>query len=127
MSDLPPEFRHIKLELARETGHPGGDSGHGYDILAPLTADRRIDAELWKANAGKCRVRRFRPDENDAIGELRHGPGGRWFIDYDSSRDDDDEAGFRFSDEKFIAGEYVSIREDDGEMHTFRVMLVEAL
>src|SRR5262245_21897839 len=37
MSDLPAEFRHIRLELAREPGHPQGSSNTGYDLVAPLT------------------------------------------------------------------------------------------
>ncbi len=127
MHNLPKSFRHIRLELAREQGHPAGDEQHGYDILAPLLDDGKIDAELAKKYRDKCRVRRFRPDEPDAIGLLVHGPGGRWYIDYDDSRSDDDEAGFRFGDEQFKLGEYVSITEDDGQMHTFRVILVEEL
>lgn len=127
MQDLPQEFRHIRLELAREPGQPGGDAGHGYDILAPLTGDGHIDDDLARAHKARCRVRRFRPGEEDAIGILAHGPGGRWFIDYDSDSNNDDEAGFRFEEEHFVLGEYVSIREDDGEMHTFRVVQVETL
>ncbi len=127
MHNLPKSFRHIKLELAREQGYPGGDAKHGYDILAPLLENGQIDAELAKKYRDKCRVRRFRPNEEDAIGLLVHGPGGRWIIDYDDSRADDDEAGFRFGDEYFTIGEYVSIKEDDGKMHTFRVVQVQEI
>lgn len=125
MHDLPKNFRHIKLELARESGHPGGDDMHGYDILAPLTKDGHIDGDVATAHKKSCRVRRFRPGEEDKIGLLLRGPGGRWSFDYDDTISRDDEAGYRFGDELFIMGEYVSIREDNGEMHTFRVMQVE--
>lgn len=127
MHDLPKNFRHIRLELAREKGHPGGDGAHGYDILAPLTGDGHIDGETATTHKARCRVRRFRPGEDDAIGILVRGPGGRWSFDYNNATDNDDEAGHRFGDEKFVPGEYVSIREDDGVMHTFRVMRVEEL
>lgn len=133
MHDLPENFRHIRLELARERGHPGeqahpaGDRHHGYDILAPLTVDGHIDGDVATEHKDACRVRRFRSDENDKIGLLLRGPGGRWSFDYDDAVSSDDEAGFRFGDEKFVLGEYVSIREDDGEMHTFRVTQVETL
>lgn len=123
MSKHPENLRHIRLELAREKGHPGGDHDHGYDIVAPLTDDGHIDAETIKHHYRECRVRRFRSGENDMIGWLRHGPGGRWFIDYDGATSTD-EAGFRFDQERFVQGEYVSIREDDGNMHTFQVMRV---
>ena len=121
MSQFPSSFRHIHLELAREAGHPEGDAEHGYDILAPLTADGHLDAAAWKEHKDKSRVRRFRHGEDDQVGKLFHGPGGRWFIDYGQA---DMESGYRFEDERFVPGEYVSIREDDGVTHTFRVTQV---
>ena len=124
MKDLPVSFRHIRLLLAREKGHPEGDGLHGYDIVAPLDADGKIDAETFKDHRDKCRVRRFRPDEADAVGKLVRGPGGHWRFDYDPAKTSDDEAAFRFGDEVFAPGEYISVREDDGEMHTFVVMQV---
>lgn len=127
MKDLPRNFRHIRLELAREAGHPEGDRTHGYDIVAPLTAEGLIDAETWHEHRDVCRVRRFRPEEDDRVGRLMHGPGGRWYFDYDESTDSDNEAGFHFEDERFVLGEYVSLREDDGEMHTFQVMSVQTV
>lgn len=124
MKDIPTSFRHIRLLLAREKGHPGGDDDHGYDIVAPLTEAGRIDAETFKSHRDVCRIRRFRPDEDDAIGKLVHGPGGHWRFDYDPTDPTDDEVAFRFGDETFAVGEYISIREDDGEMHTFVVVQV---
>jgi hypothetical protein len=124
MKDIPASFRHIRLLLAREKGHPGGDDDHGYDIVAPLGPAGKIDVETFKAHRDTCRVRRFRPDEDDAVGKLVHGPGGRWSFEYDDSRTDDDEVAFRLGDETFAVGEYISIREDDGEMHTFVVAQV---
>lgn len=127
MTDLPENFRHIRLELAREEGLPEGDNSHGYDILAPLQADGKIDGDTATAHKASCRVRRFRDGEEDMIGVLERGPGGQWKFDYDDSTSSDDEAGYRFSDEHFILGEYVSLREADGNMHTFRVVRVNEL
>src|SRR6516165_3038631 len=39
--------------------------------------------------------------------------------------EDDDEAGYRFGNHAFRNGEYVSIRGEDGHMHTFQVVSVE--
>ncbi len=122
---LPPSFRKIRLELAREPAHPAGEATHGYDVLAPLAAAGRIDPVAWKANRAACRVRRFRRGEEDRIGRLGRKPGGSWFFDYEEG-DRDDEPGFRFGDERFVVGEYVSLREQDGKMHTFRVVSVES-
>jgi hypothetical protein len=121
-SDLPSGFRHVRLLLARESGHPAGDSEEGYDLLLPLDGDNMIDAAAWKANAGLCRVRAFGPS-GDRIGLLRRKPGGQYCLDYAEGQQDD-EAGFRLGDERFITGEYVSIRHADG-MHTYRVVRVE--
>lgn len=127
MPNLPENFRHIRLALAREPGHPEGEAGYGYDIVAPLSEDGLIDAATFKEHRDVCRVRKFRPGAEDVIGKLVHGPGGRWAFDYDDASTRDDESGYRFGAEHFRQGEYVSIRDDEGEMHTFQVMLVETV
>ena len=48
--------------------------------------------------------------------------GAAWAFHYDVVGDeDDDEAGFKFDSHRFAVGEYVSIREHDGETRTFIV------
>jgi hypothetical protein len=121
---LPVEFAQIRLELARERGHPEGDRQTGYEIVAPLDVDGRLMPELWKVNRDKCRVRHFRGGAEDRIGKLRRHPGGSWYFDYDSDRRDDDETGYRLSDERFVPGEYVSIPDEHHRMHTYRVVSV---
>lgn len=123
---LPRSFRKIRLELAREKGHPAGSAGRGYIIVAPLDRDRRFDPAVWKDYREACRVVRFRPGEDDDIGHLVHRPGGSWAFRYDIRGDEGDEAGYHFKDERFEVGEYVSVREAD-TTHTYRVMLVEAV
>ncbi|MER9371130.1 hypothetical protein [Mesorhizobium sp. M0491] len=121
--DLTPKFRHVRLLLAREKGHPGGDHEAGYDVLAPLTGEGRLDAEEWKLHKASCRVRRFSTGEEDLIGRLRRKPGGQWYFDY-AEGDRDDEIGFHLGDERFVTGEYVSIARN-GAMHTYQVARVE--
>jgi hypothetical protein len=123
---LPRSFRKIRLERAREKGHPVGSASHGYILVAPLDAERRLDAEVWKDYRDACRVVRFRPGEEDDIGHLVHRPGGSWAFRYDIRGDEDDEAGYHFQDERFESGEYVSVREAD-TTHTYRVMSVEPI
>ena len=125
MASLPPAFRRIRLELAREPEHPEGDPADGYDFIAPLDGEGRIDAALWKANRDACRVHRFRPGyDDDEIGLLVKDRRGEWIFDYWSGKDDN-EKGFRFGEEHFIVGEYVSVRDGSGKMHTFRVAAVD--
>ena len=50
--------------------------------------------------------------------------GATWVFDYDDSRLDDDEAGYRFGAHTFVPGEYVTV-SDQGSSHTFRVVAVE--
>jgi hypothetical protein len=54
-----------------------------------------------------------------------HGPGGHWFFDYPGTAPD--EAGFRLETERFVLGEYVSIREDDGRLHPFQIASIKPL
>ncbi|MEG6507826.1 hypothetical protein V6C03_02475 [Methyloligella sp. 2.7D] len=126
MTSLPANFYHVRLELAREPEHPTGEAEYGYDVVAPLDEMGKLDADNWRAHKDDCRVRRFRPNEDDEIGKLARKPGGSWYFDY-AEGDEDDESGYRLGEEHFIAGEYVSVREDDGEMHTYVVKSVVPL
>jgi len=117
-------LRKIRLNLARTKEFPNGSARHGYEFAAPLAEDGRIDAVAWKTLRAHCRVRRFWGDEEEDIGHLVHRPGGSWAFRYDVAGDEDDEAGYRFGDHAFVPGEYVSIRDDDGELNTFQVVTV---
>lgn len=129
MTMLPHQIKRIRLELARSKEFPSGSRRHGYEFVAPLDEAGHIDAKLWQQFRDHCGVRRFWAGEDEQVGRLVHKPGGaehaRWVFDYDASRDDDDEAGYRFGAHKFALGEYVSIADDNGEMHTFQVASVQ--
>jgi len=120
---FPQSFRRIRLLLAREPGHPEGSAEDGYDLIAPLDGENRLDSTLWKSHRDRFRFIRFKPDEDREVGHLLHRPGGSWAFRYDISGEDDDAAGFRFQNERFVVGEYVSIREGD-KFHTYRVVAV---
>ena len=128
---LPHEFKRIRLHLARSKEFPNGSTRHGYEFVAPLDAKGHIDPHLWQKHRDRCRVRRFWNGEDEKFGSVVHKPGGaehaRWVFDYDTTRTDDDESGYRFGGHVFSPGEYVSITEDDGDVHTFRVVSVEAV
>jgi hypothetical protein len=124
-TSLPPQFRQIRMELAREHDHPEGDHDVSYIIVAPLNPDGMIDPKLWKQHREACRVTRLRPNEQEGHGHLVYHPGGAWGFHYDDEILPD-EAGYHFADEHFVAGEYVSINEA-GKMHTYRVVSVNRL
>lgn len=125
MSVLPNGFRRFRLELAREPNFPAGNPRDGYEFAGPLAPDGRIDAETWRKHRHHSHVRRFRDDSEQRLGLVARKPGGPWFFDYEPRNDADDEVGFRFGEEVFVPGEYVSVRNDDDEVHVYRVVTVE--
>lgn len=129
MSDVAAiALQRIRLHLARSKEFPDGSARHGYEFIAPLDEDGRIDLERWRAQRALCKVNRFWGNEAPETGQLVHRAGGAagatWVFDYDGGASDDDEAGYRFADHGFTPGEYVSLRDEDGEMHTFQVFSV---
>jgi hypothetical protein len=118
----------IRIEMARNSEFPEGSALHGYEFVAPLDQTGHIDVDAWHKHRAQCRVKRFWKDKTDEIGHLVRKPGGSWAFHYDIHGDiNDDEAGYRFGDHPFVTGEYVSIREHDEDMNTFRVVSVNSL
>lgn len=116
-------FYHIRLEMARGPGSPGGDPDEGYDLVAPLDDENRLDPEGWRSAPERAYARRFSAGQTESKGKLRHAPGGRWIIDLEPG-DAADAVGFRFGEERFVPGEYVSLTLPDGEQHTYVVVTV---
>lgn len=121
---LPRSFRVIRLELAREPEHPEGSRNFGYLLWAPLDDDGKIEKSHWSEFRDFYRVVKFRPGQMNEIGHLVHRPGGSWALHYDIAGDDEDEVGFHFADERFVPGEYISIREGK-KTHVYKVSTVE--
>lgn len=122
-------LKRVIIRLARGKEFPAGSDKHGYDIVAPLTAEGRLDSAEWNDKRAACTVRRIWGDEEYREGHLIHraggAGGGTWFVDYDKRTRADDEAGYRLSTHRFAPGEYVSIADDDEKLHTFLVMQVK--
>ena len=118
-------LKTIRLNLARTRDFPNGSDRHGYRFTAPLDADGHLDPVGWRKHREHCRVVRFWGNEEEDIGHLIHRPGGSWGFTYDLGGDEGDEAGFKLSSHRFVPGEYVSIRDDDGNLHPFVVVTVQ--
>jgi hypothetical protein len=117
-------LKTIRLNLARTPEFPDGSDRHYYRFTAPLDADGHLDPDLWRQHRDRCRVVRNWGGEEEDIGHLVHRPGGSWGFHYDIGGDEGDESGFKLSTHRFVPGEYVSIRDEDGEMNTFRVVTI---
>lgn len=128
-ANASPRLSRIVLHLARSREFPNGSAQHGYEIIAPLDSSGHLDAEAWKAVRDQCRVRRFWAGAPDREAILVHRAGGAegatWLIDYDRSSELDHEAGYRLGGHVLAEKEYVSIRDEDGDLHTFKVVSVD--
>lgn len=113
----------IVMRLARNPGteFASGDDRRGYSLVAPLTADGKLDASAYTRSREVCVVRRFAPDEDPADGHLLR-RGAHWYFDYDDGRLADDEPVYRLGDHRFAVGEYVTVTDDDGRPLTYKVV-----
>ena len=130
MTTLPHNFKRIRLNLARSKEFPQGSARHGYEFVAPLKADgphRRDAMEEGPraiaacAASGKARRTRSATSCTSRAGRSTR----RWVFDYDQSARTTTRAAIA-SAPTLPPGEYVSIRDDDGDMHTYQVASVEA-
>ena len=115
----------IRLELARTPEFPSGNARHGYEFVAPLTAEGHIDSQAWTTVKNKCVVRHFWNGHDDKSGFLRH-VGHGWKFDY-GTQDDEDEAFFKLDRHTLAAGDYVSVTESDGVMRPFKIVAITPL
>lgn len=121
-TELP--LKKIRLELARDKDFPEGSRIRGYEFRAPLDPSGHIVVARWRTERANCNVVRFWDGALEQ-GHLIRKPGGSWALHYDILGDEtDDETGYRFGDHAFRIGEYVSIKEHDDVMRTFRVVSV---
>jgi hypothetical protein len=116
----------VRLELARSKEFPQGDFGHGYEFVAPLDESGHLDASAWKEVKSRCTVRRFMRGTADEQGLLVH-VGKGWHFDYDAKARDDDEALFKLDRHLIKLGEYISIKEHDGVLRTFKIVSVRSV
>lgn len=120
-------LKRITLHLARTKAYPNGSPDHGYEFVAPLDETGHIDAEVWHKEREACRVTRFWGGDEEDLGHLVRRPGGSWAFHYDIRGDEDDEAGYRFAAHAFVEREYVSLKDQDGELQPFVVASVDDL
>ena len=114
----------IRLELGRTREFPEGDSGHGYEFIAPLDRHGHLDAAGWRMEKEHCVVRCFRQGTKVRTGALRH-VGRGWRFDYAPADREDDEPLFRLDRHVIAPGLYLTVTEDDGEQRPFKIVSVQ--
>ena len=119
-------LHHIRLERAREPGAPLGDSHFGYDLVAPLNAEGRLDPEGDIESPSAWRVRHFEGEETVAVGRLRHTSREHWRFHFQAQEGPDVSAP-HLGDERFALGDYVSVKDAHGQAHTFKVAQLQRL
>jgi len=111
----------VVLRLARNPGteFADGDDHRGYALIAPLTAEGRLDEAAFRQQRAACTVRRFAAEEDPVEGRLAR-RGERWSFDYGEEADADEPL-YRLGEHRFAVGEYVSITDEDGRLLTYKV------
>jgi len=121
----PDVFQIVHLDLAREPGHPEGSTEDRYTLVLPLNQEGRIDEGYCRDFPALCRVTHASLDGGVHRGLLRREGDGTWAFDYGDA-DNTSETGFRFGEERFAPGEYVSVIRD-GQAHPYRVVSLRHL
>jgi hypothetical protein len=123
-------LQRIVLHLARCHEFPEGSATRGYELIAPLDSLDHLNAEEWKSHRAKCRTRRFWSGEDDRLGFLVHhggAHGGGWAIHYAGPKSSDEEKGVQLGSHRFVKGEYVSLRDEEETIHTFKIISLQPL
>jgi hypothetical protein len=115
----------IVMRLARNpgAGFIEGDDHRGYALVAPLTADTRLDGAAYSKVRDACVARRFAPDEDPVEGRLMR-RGAHWYFDFEVDGVEEDEPVFRLGDHRFAVGEYVTVTDEEDRPLTYKVVEV---
>ena len=118
-------LQRITLHLARSSEFPEGSAERGYEMVAPVDASGHLDPKEWRKLRTQCHVRRFWRDEGERRGMLLHHAGGAsgatWRIDYDGQAQEREEKGVHLETHLFAEGEYLSLRDEEGHLNTFKI------
>jgi len=124
-------WKVIRLELASSWEFPKGSAGRSYLIRLPVTEEGMIDAATLSAHPTRATVRRFWPNEADALGYLVNSPSG-FAIRYEpndtkklngaaQANGHGEPQLFQFGAGSIKVGEQISLTEPDGRELRFRI------
>lgn len=111
----------IVMRLGRSPGYPDGDLGRGYKLIAPLDDNGRLDVNEWRVAGDRCKVTRFAPGRDRSADGYLSRRGSNWYFHYDDVDKGDDEPVCGLGEHRLLLGDYVTIREADGQDLTYRI------
>lgn len=113
-------WKTVRLELARTPQFPNGSVSRAYLLRLPLNEDGLVDMAAFRANPAYATVRRHWPNEADRSGYLIHKQSG-WAFSYEPG-EEDDEGVFHLENHPFHLGDYLTVREGNGDALPFRIV-----
>ena len=116
----------IRLELARTPDFPEGSAQHGYEFMAPLTADGQLDRDGWHRHRSLVGSAASGPERTTSTVSSCTIAAASGRSCTTACPRPSQEPIFRFDRHRFAVGEYVAITEHDGAQRTFRVVQVAA-
>lgn len=123
---LPWSFRRIRLDLVLDKDRTDRSCAIGYLLVAPLTPDGRIDVALWREHREFCGVICMHPEEPSEVGHLFRAARGTWGFRYDVTRKPTNVPTFHLGSDRFVIGDYASIRDDYGQS-LFQVAAIDPI
>jgi hypothetical protein len=114
-------WTRLRLELARGPDHPEGSHRIAYELTLPLDTWSRLAAGVFRELPELCTVHRYREDSDDRVGALRHHRGDHWVFAY-GGPDPLEENLPRFGQHRFRTGDYVSVLDEQGRDHAYRIV-----
>jgi hypothetical protein len=114
-------WTRIRLELARGPDHPEGSHRIAYELTLPLTTEGRMSVDLFRQLPELCTVHRYREDSDDRVGTLRHHRGDHWVFAYGPPAAFEENLP-RLGRHSFGVGDYVSVLDEHGRDHAYRIV-----
>ena len=117
----------VTLVLASGPGRPEGDPEMRYELDVALDPAGHLDPAAWLADPAPWPARRYWPGQGERRGEVLHDPDGGWTLRFFRTESQAPDA--PISDVVGVAslmrpGEYVTIKEPDGQAYDYRIVNV---
>lgn len=115
-------MKTVCLQLARNPDNPDGNESNSYELHVLLDAVGKPD--LAESNEQLMTFSRLLPGAEPVHGQVVRQEGGGWAFSYEVG-DADDEPIIGFDTHRFEVGNYLTVLQEGGTEHVYRVVSVE--